>query len=70
MAAALVPRIRAVRGTGSSIDYLTPADALLRVLRGVPQIVSGGRFFDAEGRRVPQPGQAYAENGVRRQVGK
>ena len=68
VAAALVPRVRGVRGTGTSIDYLTPADAVLRVLRGVPQIINGGRFFDKEGRRVLQPGQAYQENGVRIQI--
>ncbi len=68
VAAALVPRIRAATGTNGSIDYLTPADALLRVLRGLPQIINGGRFFDKEGRRVAAPGQQYQENGVRVQV--
>ena len=42
--------------------------AALRILRGVPQIINGGRFFDKEGNRVPQPGERYAANGVRLQL--
>jgi hypothetical protein len=68
VAAALVPRMRAVTGTGTSIDYLTPADALRRILTGLPQIVRGGRFFDARGERVQRAGERYGENGVRVQV--
>lgn len=68
VAAALVPRVRSVQGSGTSIDYLTPAGALLRILSGLPQIINGGRFFDREGRRVEQAGEAYQENGVRVQV--
>ncbi|KAF6262287.1 NAD(P)-binding protein [Scenedesmus sp. NREL 46B-D3] len=52
VAAAIVPQIRGVKGTGSSIDYLNPASALARVLGGLPQIIYGGRFFDKEGNRV------------------
>lgn len=68
VAAALVPRIRAATRASSSIDFLTPADALARVLRGLPQIINGGRFFDKDGRRVAAPGERYQENGVRVQV--
>lgn len=68
VAAVLVPQVRAVQGSGTSIEYLNPADATLRILRGVPQIINGGRFFDKEGNRVPQPGERYAPNGVRLQL--
>lgn len=68
IAAALVPLIRSAHGTGTSVDYLNPADAALKVLRGLPQIVNGGRFFDKNGDRVPRPGELYQENGVRVQV--
>jgi hypothetical protein len=54
-----------LQGTGSSVEYLNPVSAVGRVLRHIPQIVRGGRFFDGQGRRVAQPGQRYAENGVR-----
>lgn len=64
VAAELVPRIRAVQGTGGSIDYLNPALAISRVLLGVPQIIFGGRFFDRDGRRVPAAGKRYKDNGV------
>ena len=109
-AAALVPRIRALAGSGSSIEYLSPADAgmggagwrgrlaprlppackcsswaqlrppgaarplppprpaALRMLRGLPQVLHGGRFFDREGQRVQRPGERYQANGVRVQV--
>ena len=57
-----------LKGTCTSIEALSPASALFRVLTGVPQILAGGRFFDREGRRVPAgsgtSGQ-YKENGVR-----
>ncbi len=49
--------------------YLSPASAFARVLSGVPQILGGGRFFDKEGERVPQPGAAYDSSGVRRAGG-
>lgn len=42
--------------------------AVLRILRGLPQVVGGGRFFDKEGQRVAQPGQQYQQNGVRVQI--
>lgn len=38
MAADLVPRIRAEQGRGGSLDYMSPADAFLRILRGLPQV--------------------------------
>lgn len=65
VAADLVPRIREVQGSGSSIEYLNPASAIGRVLSRVPQIINGGRFFDKEGERVPQGGQKYNPSGVR-----
>lgn len=65
VAAALAPRLRAVQGTATSVEYLNPASAVGRVLSRVPQIVRGGRFFDERGERVVQPGQRYAKNGVR-----
>lgn len=45
-----------------------PLPTALRILRGLPQIINGGRFFDKDGNRVPQPGQRYAPNGVRLQL--
>ncbi|PRW58142.1 hypothetical protein C2E21_2861 [Chlorella sorokiniana] len=68
VAAVVAPQVRAVRGSGTSIEYLNPADATLRILRGLPQIINGGRFFDKEGNRVPRPGERYAPNGVRLQL--
>lgn len=70
VATALVPRVRGVQGTGTSIEYLTPPEALRRILAGLPQIIRGGRFFDERGERVRQPGQRYLPNGVRVQVGR
>ncbi|CAD7695532.1 unnamed protein product [Ostreobium quekettii] len=64
VAADLVPRIRDVRGTASSIDYLNPALAIGRVVAGAPQIIFGGRFFDSEGDRVHEEGKRYNANGV------
>jgi hypothetical protein len=52
------------------VSYLSPASAFARVLAGVPQIVGGGRFFDREGERVPQPGATYDSSGVRRPGGR
>lgn len=66
VAAALVPRIRGVQGTGTSIDFLSPVSAVLRVIAGAPEIISGGRFFDKNGDRVAQQGQDFEENGVRK----
>lgn len=40
----------------------------LRILRGLPQIINGGRFFDKDGNRVVLPGERYATNGVRLQL--
>ncbi|PSC75726.1 short-chain dehydrogenase [Micractinium conductrix] len=49
VAAALAPRIRAVGGSGTSIDYLAPADAAARMLRTLPEVAGlrDGRFFDS-----------------------
>jgi len=65
VAADLVPRVRAVQGTRTSIEFLDPAGTLLRVLTGVPQILGGGRFFDKDGERVREPGSTYQNNGVK-----
>ena len=66
VAADLCPKIRAVRGTNSSIEFLTLPDAVRRVATGVPQIVAGGRFFDSNGNRIASDGAlGYKENGTR-----
>jgi hypothetical protein len=31
------------------VRFLTNADGLLRILKGFPQIIFGGRFFDSKG---------------------
>lgn len=54
-----------MQGTNTSVDFLSPASAVARVLSRMPQIIRGGRFFDREGERVRQAGQRYAANGVR-----
>jgi chlorophyll(ide) b reductase len=69
IAAALVPRLRAAIGSGGAVSYLTPGDAVLRVLSRADQIVAGGRFFDREGRRVQRAGERYSPSGVRLQYG-
>ena len=66
VAADLCPKIRAVSGTNSSIEFLTLPDAVRRVATGVPQIVAGGRFFDSNGNRIASDGAVgYKENGTR-----
>ncbi|GJP30671.1 hypothetical protein CLOM_g4527 [Closterium sp. NIES-68] len=67
VAAAIVPLIRSVAGPNENVEYMSPVDAFVRVITGVPQIVKGGRFFDGNGDRVMQPGNEYASNGVKRQ---
>eukprot|EP00193_Tetraselmis_chui_P006951 CAMPEP_0177764678 /NCGR_PEP_ID=MMETSP0491_2-20121128/7538_1 /TAXON_ID=63592 /ORGANISM="Tetraselmis chuii, Strain PLY429" /LENGTH=327 /DNA_ID=CAMNT_0019280879 /DNA_START=291 /DNA_END=1274 /DNA_ORIENTATION=- len=67
VAAALVPKMKAMQERCGSVEFLTPADALRRVATGFPSIIQGGRFFDKEGNRVVQPGQRYKPNGVRSQ---
>ena len=59
-----------VQGTAGSIEYLSPASAFGRVVTGLPQILKGGRFFDAQGYRVvshqaAEDGLRYKSNGVR-----
>lgn len=61
----LVPRILATRGTGQSIECLSPASAVFKVATGFPQIISGGRFFDKDGNRVRATGSRYQDNGVK-----
>ncbi|CAI7771552.1 unnamed protein product [Closterium sp. NIES-54] len=67
VAAAIVPLIRGVTAPNENVEYMSPVDAFIRVVTGVPQIVKGGRFFDGNGDRVPQKGSEYASNGVRKQ---
>lgn len=52
VAAELVPKLRRVRGTGASLDYLTEGRAVLRLL-SLPFVQ--GRFFDAAGRPTFPP---------------
>ncbi|KAL2609890.1 hypothetical protein R1flu_028463 [Riccia fluitans] len=60
----LAPKIRAVEGSKQRIEALSPASAVLKVLTGFPQIISGGRFFDKDGNRVVVAGKQYKDNGV------
>lgn len=52
VAAELVPKLRKTVGTGSSLDYLTPGRAVLRLL-SLPFVQ--GRFFDGSGRATYPP---------------
>ena len=62
----LTPRVLSVEGnTPVYIRYLTNADAFRRILTGFPQIVFGGRFFDAEGNRVRESEAEYNDRNVR-----
>lgn len=66
IANALVPKIRSVTGTQTSIEYLSPSSAFTRVVSGLPSILNGGRFFDKEGNRVVGTGdERFKANGVR-----
>ena len=52
----------------SPIEYLTPLDAVARMVREVPNIIlsRGGRHFDNEtGQRVKQPNVNYDKDGVK-----
>ena len=53
-----------MQGASTSIEFLNPVSAALRVIGGVPQIISGGRFFDKHGDRVRADG--YAQEPTRR----
>ncbi|CAM6090616.1 unnamed protein product [Calypogeia fissa] len=61
----LAPRIRAVQGSGQSLDVLSPLSAFFKVVTGFPQILFGGRFFDKDGNRVVVAGKTYHDNGVK-----
>ena len=65
VAAALVPSILNIEGSGQSIEYLSPLSAVTRLMSGFPQIFKGGRFFDERGDRVLMDGCKYQENGVK-----
>eukprot|EP00879_Flechtneria_rotunda_P015008 GHRR01015683.1.p2 GENE.GHRR01015683.1~~GHRR01015683.1.p2 ORF type:complete len:107 (-),score=29.14 GHRR01015683.1:1084-1404(-) len=57
-----------MQGTGTSIDFLSPASAVARILIGLPQIINGGRFFDKTGNRVvtgSDTGSVFNGAGVR-----
>jgi hypothetical protein len=61
-----LPRVLLLLLQGArNIEYLTPLSAVGRVVSGLPQILKGGRFFDKEGKRVPQAADAYNDAGVR-----
>lgn len=60
----LAPQIRSVQGSKQSLEVLSPLSAVLKVVTGFPQIISGGRFFDKEGNRVAVTGKRYKDNGV------
>lgn len=65
VAAYLAPRVLATQGTGQSIECLSPPSAFFKVVLGLPQIISGGRFFDKDGNRVRVRGSQYEDNGVK-----
>ena len=66
VAARLVPVIRNTFDKKSAVEYLTLPNAVFRVVTGVPQILGGGKFFDARGNRVVADGAlGYKPNGVR-----
>lgn len=65
VAAALVPCILNVEGSGQSIEYLSPVSAAMKLLVGFQQIFRGGRFFDEKGDRVKVDGCRYQQNGVK-----
>ena len=62
----LVPRMRESDGSDAPVEYLTLPGAVQRMAAGLPQILCGGRFFDADGQRVKEPGSEYQPNGVRK----
>ena len=52
----------------SPIEYLTPLDAIGRMIREAPNIIlnKGGRHFDNKsGQRVKQPNAKYDDDGVK-----
>ena len=67
VAEAVVPRIRATRGTNTAIEFLPLPEAIRRVVTGVPQILGprGRHFENGSGRRIEETGKAYKENGVK-----
>lgn len=65
VAAVLAPCICSVKGSGQSIEYLSPLSAVFKLLAGFPQIIRGGRFFDKNGDRVKVDGCRYQNNGVK-----
>lgn len=69
IAANLTPRILSVEeGSTHAVEFLTPMDAVMRVLAELPRVVSnaGGRHFDSTGRRVPSSDGSYDVDGVRK----
>ena len=67
VAEAVVPRIRATRGTNTAIEFLPLPEAIRRVVTGVPQILGprGRHFENGSGRRIEETGKACKENGVK-----
>lgn len=74
IAANLTPRILSVEeGSTHAIEFLTPMDAVTRMLAELPRVVTnaGGRHFDSTGHRVPSSdgnlrGSDYDVDGVRK----
>lgn len=69
IAANLTPRILSVEeGSTHAVEFLTPMDAVTRVLAELPRVVSnaGGRHFDSTGRRVSSSDGNYDVDGVRK----
>lgn len=65
VAAFLCPRMLDRAGGRGPVEFLTLQEAVGRMATGLPQILGGGRHFDAEGRRVRAPGVKCKANGVR-----
>jgi NAD(P)-dependent dehydrogenase (short-subunit alcohol dehydrogenase family) len=53
-------------GSDEAIELLTPSDALGKLFNELPNILlrRGGRYFDANGRRIESPNRSYDTNGV------
>jgi len=65
VARSLVPRIRAVRGTGKYVRFLTIPRAVGRLAAAFLLGVNATRHFEKDGTRVKKEGMVYRENGSR-----
>jgi NAD(P)-dependent dehydrogenase (short-subunit alcohol dehydrogenase family) len=66
VAAFLVPAIRSVQGTGTTIRFRSSLHMLVDLVTGLPLIFRGGRFFDRYGARVEGIGRYYRETGAQK----